>query len=104
VHILVGTIVEVACRRFFKVVDWFCGSSYFFMGKLLTIPVRPDFRPRKRKGVPDPRYVEGQRVLVKAIEYLTKSDLPANRSAIELLSHHFRTNFRMSDSPLRSSI
>lgn len=74
------------------------------MGKLLTIPVRPDFRPRKRKGVSDPRYVEGQRVLVKAIEYLTKTDLPGNRPAIELLSQHFRTKFRMSDSPLRSSI
>jgi hypothetical protein len=72
------------------------------MGKLLTIPVRPDFRPRKRQGSSDPRYVEGQRVLVKAIKYLTTSDLPANRPAIEFLSQHFRTKFRMSDSPLRN--
>jgi hypothetical protein len=54
----------------------------------------------KRKGVPDPRYVEGQRLLVKAIEYLTKADKEHNRPAIELLSEHFRTQFRMSDTPL----
>ena len=72
------------------------------MGRILTIPARPDFRPRKRKSAPDPRYVEGQRLLVEAIKYLAKSDVSANREAVELLSEHFRTQFRMSDSPLRS--
>ncbi len=71
------------------------------MAKVLTIPVRPELRKSKRKQVPDPRYVDGQRVLVDAIRYLTKSDVGGNRSAIELLSEHFRTQFRMSDSPLR---
>ena len=70
------------------------------MGKVLTIPVIPDPRRSKRATTPDLRYVEGQRVLVKAIEYLTKADLAGNRSAIQLLSEHFRTQFRMSDSPL----
>ncbi|MFB3815290.1 MAG: hypothetical protein ACE14L_14385 [Terriglobales bacterium] len=71
------------------------------MAKVLTIPVRPGPRKSKRQGGCDPRYVEGQRLLVNAIKYLTKSDLSGNRTAIELLSEHFRTQFRMSDSPLR---
>ena len=69
------------------------------MARVLTIPVVPDVRKTKRKSVPDPRYVEGQRLLVKAIEYLTKADRTGNRPAIELLSEHFRTQFRMSDTP-----
>lgn len=69
------------------------------MARVLTIPVLPD-RKSKRKSNPDPRYVEGQRLLVKAIEYLAKADMNGNREAIELLSEHFRTQFRMSDSPL----
>jgi hypothetical protein len=44
--------------------------------------------------------VDGQRLLVNAIKYLTQSDVQGNRAAIELLSEHFRTRFRMSDSPL----
>jgi hypothetical protein len=71
------------------------------MAKVLTIPVRPEPRKSKRQGGSDPRYVEGQRLLVEAIKYLTKSDLSANRQAIELLSEHFRTQFRMSDTPLQ---
>jgi hypothetical protein len=39
-------------------------------------------------------------VIVEAMRYLAQSDLKANRPAIELLSDHFRNNFRMSDSPL----
>lgn len=70
------------------------------MAKVFTIPVVPDTRKTKRTGPSDARFIEGQRVLVKAIEYLAKSDLSGNRSAIELLSEHFRTQFRMSDSPL----
>ena len=73
------------------------------MAKVLTIPVVPDPKQKsKRKREDDPRYVEGQRVLVKAIEYLTKTDMSGNRDAIELLSEHFRTQFRMSDSPLHT--
>ena len=34
------------------------------------------------------------------MKYLAKSDPVANRSAIELLSEHVRTRFRMTDSPL----
>ena len=37
-----------------------------------------------------------------AMKYLTKQDPKVNRAAIELLSEHFRTQFRMSDSPLNS--
>ena len=73
------------------------------MAKVLTIPVRPGAIPRKpRTSDPsDPRYVEGQRVLVEAMRYLAQEDPRANRTAIEFLSEHFRTRFRMSDSPLR---
>ncbi len=70
------------------------------MAKVFTIPVTPDPSRRKRERKPDPRYVEGQRLLAEAIKYLAKSDKDGNRAAIELLSEHFRTQFRMSDSPL----
>lgn len=70
------------------------------MARVLTIPVRPEIRKTKRKGPSDERFIDGQRLLVKAIEYLAKTDLSGNRPAIELLSEHFRTQFRMSDSPL----
>jgi hypothetical protein len=70
------------------------------MAKLFTIPVRPSLNNRKRDRVEDPRYMEGQRLLVEAMKYLAQTDPRGNRSAIELLSEHFRTRFRMSDSPL----
>jgi hypothetical protein len=67
--------------------------------KVVTIPARPE-PVTNRKRSSDPRYVEGQRVIVEAMRYLAQSDLKANRPAIELLSDHFRNNFRMTDSPL----
>ena len=71
------------------------------MAKVFTIPVPPRSLERKqRERTSDPRYVEGQKVLVEAIKYLTKSDRSTNRPAIELLSEHVRTRFRMTDSPL----
>jgi hypothetical protein len=69
------------------------------MAKVFTIPVRPTGKQRKPRST-DPRYVEGQRVIVGAMRYLTKADPQGNRDAVELLSEHFRTRFRMSDSPL----
>ena len=39
------------------------------------------------------------RVLVEAMKYLAKDDPQGNRGAIELLSEHFRTQFRMTDRP-----
>jgi hypothetical protein len=71
------------------------------MAKVFTIPVQPDpTRRNKRDRKHDPRYVEGQRLLVDAMKYLTKSDKDANRDAIDLLFNHFQTSFRISDSPL----
>lgn len=69
------------------------------MARVFTIPVSPNPK-RKRERNSDPRYIEGQRVLVEAMRYLAKEDPQANRPAIELLSEHFRTRFRMSDTPL----
>ena len=71
------------------------------MAKVFTIPVPPNPTRRKRERSSDMRYLDGQRLIVQAIQYLTKSNPDANRSAIELLSEHFRTRFRMSDSPLQ---
>lgn len=71
-----------------------------FMAKVFTIPVAPSIGRKKRERTADPRYVDGQRLLVEAMRYLTKADPVNNRSAIELLSEHVRTRFRMSDSPL----
>ena len=71
------------------------------MAKLFTIPMAPNPTKRTRERKDDPRYVEGQRLLVEAMKYLAQSGVHENRQAIELLSEHFRTQFRMSDSPLQ---
>ncbi len=70
------------------------------MAKVFTIPVPPNPVPKRRERTSDPRYVEGQRLLVEALKYLTQSDPVSNRPAIELISEHVRTRFRMTDSPL----
>jgi len=70
------------------------------MAKVFTIPVAPKIGRRRRERTSDPRYVDGQRLLVEAMKYLAQADPVANRSAIELISEHVRTRFRMSDSPL----
>jgi len=70
------------------------------MAKVFTIPVPPNLNGRRRERTSDPRYVDGQRLLVEAMRYLAHSDPVSNRSAIELLSEHVRTRFRMTDSPL----
>jgi hypothetical protein len=71
------------------------------MAKVFTIPVPPEMlRKKSRERTSDPRYVDGQRLLVEAMRYLAQSDPLANRGAIELLSEHVRTRFRMTDSPL----
>ncbi len=70
------------------------------MAKVFTIPVAPNIGRKKRERTSDPRYVDGQRLLVEAMKYLAKADPVSNRSAIELISEHVRTRFRMSDSPL----
>ncbi len=67
--------------------------------KVVIIPAMPDPSGRDRIRTDDPRYMEGQRVLVEAMKYLLQSDREANREAAELLSEHVRTMFRMSDSP-----
>ncbi len=70
------------------------------MAKVFTLPVSPNPSRRKRDRKDDPRYVEGQRLLVEAMKYLAKTDKNANREAIDLLFEHFQSNFRISDSPL----
>ncbi|HUK88602.1 MAG TPA: hypothetical protein VLT85_13120 [Terriglobales bacterium] len=71
------------------------------MAKIFFIPVSPTGRRENPKRKLDPRYLEGQRLLVEALKYLTKSDPRNNRSAITLLSELVRTQFRMSDEPPR---
>ena len=71
------------------------------MAKVFTIPVTPSQKSSKQARKADPRYIEGQRLLVEAMKYLAKSDPRRNRAAVELLSEHFRTQFRMSDLPSR---
>ncbi len=79
----------------------YCLRFHFdLMAKVFTIPVPPQFGSKRRERKADPRYVDGQRVLVEAMRYLAQSDPVMNRSAIELISEHVRTRFRMSDSPL----
>ncbi|MGA2388442.1 MAG: hypothetical protein ABSF97_05750 [Candidatus Sulfotelmatobacter sp.] len=71
------------------------------MAKVFTIPVAPKLgRSTQRERSSDPRYVDGQKLLVEAMKYLAQTDPITNRPAIELISEHVRTRFRMSDSPL----
>ncbi len=70
------------------------------MAKVFTLPLPPNINRKRRERTSDPRYVEGQRLLVDAMRYLTQADPVKNRSAIELISEHVRTRFRMTDSPL----
>jgi hypothetical protein len=70
------------------------------MAKVFTLPVPPNLNRKRRERTSDPRYVDGQRLLVDAMKYLTQADPVKNRSAIELISEHVRTRFRMTDSPL----
>jgi hypothetical protein len=73
------------------------------MAKVFTIPVQPEMPdPTRRKGTKrnsDPRYIEGQRLLVDAMKYLIQQDPQQNKDAVMMLSEHFRTRFRMSDRP-----
>ncbi len=71
--------------------------------KVVIIPAMPDPSGRDRVRTEDPRYMDGQRVLVDAMKYLLQSDREGNREAAELLSEHVRTMFRMSDSPFQSA-
>lgn len=67
--------------------------------RILTMPAPPtdsSHLPRERS---DPRYIEGQRLLVEAIRYLVQTDPQENLPAVELLSEHFRTRFRSTDRP-----
>jgi hypothetical protein len=66
--------------------------------RILTMPAPPDVSHTPR-GHSDPRYIEGQRLLVEAIRYLVQTDPQANLPAVELLSEHFRTKFRSTDRP-----
>jgi hypothetical protein len=70
------------------------------MAKVFTITAPPKLGKRRRERTSDPRYVDGQRLLVEAMKYLAQENPVTNRPAIELLSEHVRTRFRMSDSPL----
>lgn len=71
--------------------------------KVIIMPKRPEGYVHERTHSDDPRYVEGQRLLVDAIRYLLQTDRASNRRAAELLMEHVRTQFRMSDSPLGSA-
>ena len=71
-----------------------------FMAKVFTITVPPKLGTKRRERTSDPRYVDGQRLLIEAMKYLAQADPVKNRPAIELISEHVRTRFRMSDSPL----
>jgi hypothetical protein len=68
--------------------------------KVLIMPMRPDATHLGRPRRADPRFIEGQRMLVEAIRYLVRNNPEVNVDAVELLSEHFRTKFRMSDTPL----
>ena len=90
-------MLEIAVRALY----WRNIILGFLMAKVFTIPVPPKLGNKRKERTSDPRYVDGQRLLVEAMKYLAQADPVRNRSAIELISEHVRTRFRMSDSPLR---
>ena len=63
------------------------------------MPAPPGAPALRRPRTSDPKYVQGQVLLVDAIRYLVRTDPVGNLEAIELLSEHFRTKFRITDSP-----
>ena len=67
--------------------------------RIPTMPALPGTSRLRRGRLGDPRYVEGQILLVDAIRYLVLTDPVDNLAAIELLSEHFRTKFRITDTP-----
>ena len=67
--------------------------------KILTMPAMPDVSHLRHDRKGDLRYVAGQRLLVEAIKYLVKTDPTGNLPAVEFLSEHFRTKFRITDRP-----
>jgi hypothetical protein len=67
--------------------------------RILTMPARPGMTHLQNNRSGDPRYVEGQRLLARAIRYLVQTDPKGNLAAVELLSDHFRTRFRITDRP-----
>lgn len=67
------------------------------MAKVLTFTLPPKPGNKRSEQTPDPRYVDGQRLLVAAMRYLVQADPVKNRSAIELISELFRTRFRETD-------
>ncbi len=71
------------------------------MAKVLTLPIKPEMpdpsRRKSKQRSSDPRYLEGQRLLVEAMKYLIQQDPQQNKDAVMLISEHFRTRFRMSD-------
>ena len=44
------------------------------MAKVFTITVPPDMSRKRRERTADPRYVDGQKMLVEAMKYLAKAD------------------------------
>jgi hypothetical protein len=95
--------------------DWFSGKSndtvwasvslrrnpaeIMSKARILTMPALPDTARVRRSLKADLRYIDGQRLVVEAIRYLVRTDPKGNLPAVELLSRHFRTKFRMSDKP-----
>ena len=57
------------------------------MAKVFTIPVPPKIGRKRRERTTDPRYVDGQRLLVEAMKYLAQADPIAQLSVdINLLA------------------
>jgi hypothetical protein len=56
------------------------------MAKVFTITVPPKLGNKRRERTADPRYVDGQKLLVDAMKYLAQDDPIRHRTAIELIS------------------
>ena len=55
------------------------------MAKVFTITVPPDLSRKKRERTADPRYVDGQKMLVEAMKYLAdvyKRQIPSNEASV----------------------
>jgi hypothetical protein len=61
------------------------------MAKVFTITVPPDLSRKKRVRTEDPRYVDGQKMLVEAMKYLAKAcgQSRSDRIAFRTRPHSF---------------
>jgi len=85
-----GFYLDVVAIEGHQFIEGSLERQEFRFGKILAW-IREHLKPRERTS--DPRYVDGQRLLIEAMKYLAQVDPVKNRPAVEFISEHVRTRF-----------